>query len=229
VRTFAAASAFALAAIVASGPASAQQKDWTKTVALSAENGFVVGNPNAPVKLVEYASLTCPHCAHFSEEASVPLMSYVRQGKVRYEFRNFVLNGIDLTATMLAHCAGTSRFFPFVESLYSTQRTWVGQISGLPTADKDKLKNLPEGERMHALAKAGGLVQAAAVHGVPEAQAKRCLADSQLVERLTSLREAGSAAGVQGTPTFFLNGEQLPVNAWPDVDSAIRRAMGERG
>jgi protein-disulfide isomerase len=224
-----AASAFAIAAIIAAAPAPAQVKDWTNTVALSADDGFTVGNPDAPVKLVEYASLTCPHCARFSKDASKPLMAYVRQGKVSYEFRNYVLNGVDLAATLLAHCAGPKRFFPFVERLYATQPTWVSKISNLSGTEKEKLAAVPEAERLGAVARAGGLLQAASVFGVTQAKAKQCLADPALMARLDSLRDKGSAAGVQGTPTFYLNGRRLPVNNWPGVEEAIRRAIGERG
>jgi len=226
---FAAASALALAVIAVPAPAATQAKDWTKTVALSPDDGFVVGNPAAPVKLVEYGSLTCPHCAHFSEESSAPLMTYVRSGKVAFEFRNYVLNGIDMAATRLAHCAGTKGFFPFVEKLYDSQPTWLAKIVGLPVAEQQRINGLGETGRLVALARAGDLLKAAAVHGVTAVKARQCLSDPKLGDRLTALHDAGSAAGVQGTPTFFLNGQQLPVNAWPDVDAAIRQAMGERG
>ncbi|HWU93511.1 MAG TPA: thioredoxin domain-containing protein, partial [Sphingomicrobium sp.] len=72
--------------------------DWTKTVAVTPEGGFRMGNPAARVKLVEYGSLICPHCRHFNETGYKPLLQgYVRTGKVSYEFRNMVLNAPDIS------------------------------------------------------------------------------------------------------------------------------------
>ena len=94
--------------------------DWSKRVAATPEGGFVMGNPAAKVKVVEYGSLTCPHCAAFSNSAKAGLAARVRTGKVSFEFRNYVLNGIDVAATLVARCGGTARFFPALSVTEST-------------------------------------------------------------------------------------------------------------
>lgn len=208
-------------------PAAAQaQKDWSRTVVMTPEGGYRMGNPAAKVKLVEYASLTCPHCAHFAAEAKGPLAAYVKSGKVSFEFRNYVLNGIDVTATLVARCAAPAAFFPLTDRLYATQGDWVGKISGLPQAEKDKLKGLGSGERLGRLADIGGITQMAAQAGVAPARAKQCLADEAALDRLGRIKEAAEALGVQGTPTFFLNGALLPVNDWASIEPLIRQAGG---
>ena len=84
--------------------------DWSTVVSQTAEGGFLMGNPNAAVKVVEYGSMTCPHCAEFDEEALKPLTdNYVKSGRVSFEFRNFVRDPFDVAASLVARCGGTAR------------------------------------------------------------------------------------------------------------------------
>jgi protein-disulfide isomerase len=200
--------------------------DWTRTVAETPEGGFRMGNPAAQVKLVEYGSLTCPHCADFSKKAMTGLRNQVRTGKVSFEFRNFVLNGIDVAATMLARCGGPAGFFPIAEAMYATQPQWVGKISGLSAAEKSRLQALPAGQRLGQLAEIGGLTAIAAKGGVGAARAKQCLADEAALQRLGEMNEAASALGVQGTPTFLINGAMVHAHDWAELETLIKRAAG---
>lgn len=217
--------AAAAAAPARSGNA-APAVDWSTRVAATPEGGFRMGNPAAPVKVVEYGSLTCPHCADFAIASKAPLTARVRTGKVSYEFRNFILNGIDVTATLLARCNGPSSFFRLADAFFATQAQWVGKISGLPEAQKAQLKALPEGQRLGRLADIGGLTQMAARGGVTPQRGKACLADTAALERLGKMAEAADAAGVHGTPTFFINGRNVGVQDWPGVEALIRQAGG---
>jgi protein-disulfide isomerase len=221
--------AFALSVpgVVGHTPAIGQATaDWTRTVAATPEGGFRMGNPNAKVKLVEYGSLTCSHCADFSETASAPLKALVKSGKVSFEYRNLVLNGVDVTATLVARCGGASRFFPIAERLYATQAQWTDKISGLSQAEKDKFKGMSRTDTMSRIADIGGITQVAVQNGVSATQAKQCLADPAGLQRLEQMYNAASAAGVQSTPTFFLNGTRLDGNSWAIVQAAIRKAGG---
>ena len=220
------AAAGALPFAAAPGSAQAQAKDWTRTVAATAEGGFRMGNPAAKVKLVEYGSLTCPHCADFSASAKAPLAALVKSGKVSFEFRNYVLNGIDVTATLVARCGGAKSFFPLVEQLYATQPQWVGRITGLPQAQKEQLNALPDGERLARVAEIGGITRLAAGAGVTPAAAKQCLADQAALDRLGQMGEAAEALGVNGTPTFFINGAMVHAHEWPELEPLIRQAGG---
>ena len=95
-------------------------KDWSETVVKTPEGGFRMGNPDAPTKLVEYASITCPHCRDFTKAGTGPLKEkYISNGKVSWEYRNSVLNPLDVAATLVARCQGPETFFPFVEQLYA--------------------------------------------------------------------------------------------------------------
>ena len=223
---FALAGAAALAPAAGTAAPAAKAVDWTRNVVATAEGGFRMGNPAAKVKLVEYASLTCPHCAAFNAEAKAPLAAKVRSGKVSYEYRTYVLNGIDAAATLVARCAGPANFFRVADSFFATQPQWVERVSGLPAAQKAEIGRLPEGQRLVRLAEIGGMLPLAAKAGLPAARAKACLADPAGLQRIGEIGQAAVDLGVQGTPTFFLNGRNIGVQSWETLEPLIRQAGG---
>ena len=201
--------------------------DWTRTVAATPQGGIRMGNPKARLALVEYGSLTCPHCRHFAETAVKPLLDrYVRTGRLSYEFRSFILNGPDLAATLLARCGGPGHFFPMAEQLYATQPIWLGKVADLPKEQQDKLNALPQGDLMVALAKMSGLIPVSAAHGVPPAKAQLCLKDQKAALGLMDVVRGGEELGVQGTPTFFLNGKQIAAYDWESLQPFLQKAGG---
>jgi protein-disulfide isomerase len=230
VAAAAAVAAPALAAPVHRAPArhaAPAARDWSRVVAMTPDGGFRMGNPAAPVKLVEYGSLTCPHCAAFAREGEPALVGkYVRTGRVSYEYRNFVLNGVDVVATLLARCGGPGGFFPMVQNLYATQPIWIGRINGLSTAQKGQLKAMPEGQRLVRLGEIGGLIQVATRYGVAPARGRQCLADKAGLDRVGKMAEAAGAMGVDGTPTFFVNGVRADTNSWTGLEPLLRSAGG---
>lgn len=201
-------------------------RDWTRTVVATPEGGFRMGNPAARVKLVEYGSLTCGHCAAFAHEGMAPLLARVRTGKVSYEYRNYILNGLDVAASLLARCGGPSRFFPLADKLYATQPQWMGRLTALTAAQKAQLNALPEGQRLGRLADVTGLTGLAAQHGIAPAQGKTCLSDRAGLDRLAAIAEAAAAQGVQGTPTFLLNGANIGVHTWSTLEPILRESAG---
>jgi protein-disulfide isomerase len=206
-------------------PAAPAARDWSRTAVATAEGGFRIGNPSARVKLIEYGSLTCPHCAAFSQSGTPALVAnYVRTGRVSYEFRTFVLNGIDVAASLVARCTPAPRFFPLIGTLYATQPQWIGRVGHLSQAQQDSLTALPEGQRLGRIADMAGLIQVAGRYGLAPARARQCLADKAGVQRLGKIIEAGRALGVGGTPTFFVNGVQVEGITWTEVEPALRRA-----
>src|SRR3954447_16029928 len=107
--------------------------DWTHVVAASPAGGFVLGNPKAKVKLVEYGSLSCPHCRAFDQDGVPTLLAkYVKPGQVSWEFRNYVRDAADLTAALISRCNGARSFFPLVRGLYKDQPAWFGKARGTP-------------------------------------------------------------------------------------------------
>ena len=224
-RLFAAAAALLIVTPAAAAP---QKKatDWSRTVVATPDGGFRMGNPKAKVRLVEYGSLTCPHCRRFAETGNPALMPYVKSGRVSFEYRTYILNSIDIAASLVARCGGTQRFFPIVDRLYATQPNWVGKIVDLPAAEKQKLNELADGARMIRVADVAGIKTLAAAQGLPAAQANKCLADTAAMSRLEQIVEKGREFGVQGTPTFFVNGIKVDANDWPGLEPYIKRAAG---
>jgi protein-disulfide isomerase len=233
VRALALIAAAALAGVSAAPVAAAPARkapakaDWSRTVVMTAEGGFRMGNPAARVKLVEYASLTCGHCAAFAKVGMPSLVGgYVRSGKVSYEFRNYLLNGLDVAATLVARCGGPSRFFQVADRLYATQDQWKGRVSHLTDAQKQALNALPEDQRLGRLAELAGILQLAAQHGVAAARSKSCLNDKVAFDALGKMNEAAGTLGVQGTPTFFLNGANIGPQTWATLEPILKEAAG---
>jgi protein-disulfide isomerase len=222
----AASAAPAVAAAPAARPAPARV-DWSRTVVATPEGGFRMGNPAAKVKLVEYGSLTCGHCANFAKAGMASLVgTYVRSGKVSYEYRNFILNGLDVAASLVARCGGPGRFFPVADRLYATQGQWMGRITDLTEAQKAQMSALPENQRLGRVAELAGIVQIGAQNGIAPASAKRCLSDPAALGRLGKIAEAANAQGVEGTPTFFINGANIGTHTWATLEPILRDGAG---
>lgn len=198
--------------------------DWTEVVERTDEGGFRMGNPDAPVKLVEFASMTCPHCASFSVQAAEPLREYVRGGHVSWEFRNFVLNAPDAAASMLARCQPPQAFFRITDQLFAEQQTWLGNMT---QEEAEQIQRLPEPQQIPALARALELDQFFRRRGVPEAEVNSCLADRQQLDRLADLNtQANQDHGVSGTPAFMINGQMVEgVSDWGRLEPRIRAAL----
>jgi protein-disulfide isomerase len=216
----------ALTAAPAKKAAAPAARNWATTVVATPEGGFRMGNPNARVKVVEFGSLTCPHCAEFSNSAKGALSAEVRKGTTSFEFRNFVLNGVDVSASLVARCAGTRGFFPMIEMLYATQKDWLGRIAAMTPAQQDQLQALPDNRKFARIAAIAGFGQVAARVGLTPQQTNACLADPAGLNRLVQMVQAGNALGVQGTPTFLVNGATVHAHSWSELLQAIRKAGG---
>jgi len=148
----------------------------------------ILGKADAPVTIVEYGSLTCPHCAEF-DRVTLPDVrkNWIETGKARLVFRVFPLNQLDVSAAKLARCVPADRYYAFIDTLYQDQATWVRA--------KD-----PE----QALA---GIARLA---GLSEDKVKSCLGDKSVEDAVVATAFAAEKSGVQSTPTFFINGAKPP-------------------
>ncbi|MDB5698274.1 MAG: protein-disulfide isomerase-like protein [Alphaproteobacteria bacterium] len=202
--------------------------DWTQTITDTPEGGYRMGNPGAPVKLVEYASYTCPHCAEFTEKASVPLHDLVRNGRVSWEFRPYLLFPTDPGISMLVRCHGAEASFLLADQLYATQKDWVAKLQALSPAEAQRINALPPQQQLGEIVKAGGLDQFFRQRGMPEARINACLADQKGLDRAMAITKTGSEEmEVQGTPTFFINGKKVENAAsWETLEPELRKALG---
>jgi protein-disulfide isomerase len=202
--------------------------NWTETVTMTDRGGFLMGNPNAPVKLIEYASITCPHCAEFSEQGGAILRDrYVRSGQVSWEFRPYMIFPTDPGIFMLLRCLGPQPFFQVSEQLYADQSTWMARLQATPEAELQALQSLPPAQQAAGLIRAAGLDQFFRQRGMPEGRMNQCLADQTNLDQLGEItRRAGTEDNVTGTPTFIINGEKTTADRWDRLEPLLRNAIG---
>jgi len=202
--------------------------DWAETATLTDRGSYLLGNPNAPVKLVEYASISCPHCAEFTEAASTPLRErYVRSGQVSWEYRPYMIFPTDLGIFLLLHCMGPQPFFRTAEQLYADQRNWETRVQALPQDQLEQMNNLPPAQKAAALTRAAGLDAFFRQRGLPEGRTNACLSDNAAIQQLQQITTRGTNEdGVTGTPTFIVNGDKLETTDWPNLEARLRTAIG---
>jgi protein-disulfide isomerase len=204
--------------------------DWSKLVSRTEAGGYIMGNPNADVKLVEFGSLTCPHCAEFDEKGGDKLINdYVKSGRVSWEFRNFVRDPFDLTASLLARCAGPDRFFPLSHELYADQRNWTSKIQEIPQEQFQALQSMGPEKQFLEIAKLSQLQQWAAQRGVPSGKSNVCLTDQNEINRLVQMNGDTTTQFPEftGTPSFVINGKMLKETAtWEKLEPQLRDALG---
>lgn len=149
---------------------------------------MVLGKEDAPYTIVEYSSMTCPHCAHFHKEVLPEVKKkYIDTGKAKYIIREFPLDNVAAAAFMLARCVDGSKYFEFVDLLYANQEEWAFGGNPLP-----------------------GLQKFSKQVGFTEERFNQCLKDEKMLKHIEQVRnKANDDFGVKATPTFFVNGKRL--------------------
>jgi protein-disulfide isomerase len=176
----------AAAAPAAQAPEASGTVDMAKLLEPGALPDMVMGKADAPVTIVEYASMTCPHCAHFHETTLPSLKTkYIDTGKARLILREFPFDPRAEGGFMLARCSNEN-YFPMVDVLFKQQQTWA-------TAENAS----------------AALLQIAKLAGFTQERFEACLTDQKLLDQIRAVRERGTKDfGVDSTPTFFINGKQ---------------------
>jgi protein-disulfide isomerase len=216
---------------LARAPVRVASVDWSARLATTAQGGILLGNPDAPVKLVEFGSLTCPHCRAF-HESGLPVIRtrWLAAGRVSYEYRPFSLNGIDLMAGLLMQCQPAPQAWAFVNRAYARQNELVTPFTTIPEAERTRIQGLPADQQGNAMAVAGKLPEFAAAAGIARARYDLCVAAKPGMDRLLAIRaDAVQNHQLQGTPSFLINGRmQTDVFDWaalePLLDAAVKAA-----
>lgn len=209
--------------IPAIAPPAGQQ--WSDVVTITPEGGYLVGNPDAPIKLVEYASHTCGVCARFATTGKpVIKQKYVPTGVVAFEQREVFLNPYDVILATLAQCGAKEQFQPLSDQVWEEHDPILALLQSNPQAVQ-AAENLPLNQRFAAIAEATGLLEFFAARGLSADQGRTCLADTAKIEALVAnTRAQADEDKVTGTPTFFLNGQRLEGTAWELVEPQLQRA-----
>lgn len=146
-----------------------------------------LGKADAPVTVVEYASMTCTHCAGFATTTYPELKRrYIDTGKVRYILREFPLDPLAAGGFLLARCAGDDKYYPMVEALFEQQKDWAFVQNPIPP-----------------------LLKIAKQFGFTDQSFEQCLSNQKLLDSMEDVRQRGQKFGVNSTPTFFINGKMF--------------------
>ena len=201
-------------------------QSWTEKVTVTPEGGYLMGNPDAPVKLVEYGALSCSHCAEFAETGFAKLRDdYVASGRVSYELRLFMLNALDLPAAMLATCGAPESVIPLSEQFWAWQPNMFSNLQAAGDARLQAAGNLPPNQRFGAIADLSGMTAFFAERGIAADQGKSCLADVNKATALSNAtQKASEEKNVTGTPWFFLNGKDIGTQTWPTLEPMLQNA-----
>lgn len=163
----------------------------------------VLGDPEAPVTIIEYSSLTCPHCAAFHTDTLPAIRErFIETGQAKVVYRDFPLDENALNAAVIAHCAGDERYFAFIEAMFASQARWA--------RSSDPRESL---------------LQLAGLGGMPRERAEACLADEAMQDAVLQMRLDGQAEyDVSSTPTFVINGEVVSGNRSVDEFATVIEA-----
>lgn len=202
-------------------------KEWTDVVTELPDGGVRMGNPDAPVKLVEYLSLTCPHCAEFAEAGFAPLRDqYVKKGTVSLEIRNYLRDPIDATLTLVSRCGGAEPYFAMTEQALREQKNVLDKAQQLDQAAINQLQGQPPAQQFQSLARMLGFDQFAKQRGISEQKLNACLADQAALDKLVEMQKtANETLRIPGTPTFLINGAIVEnAGTWQQLEPKLKAA-----
>jgi protein-disulfide isomerase len=222
---------FLIAIAILSIGAAPPSPNWTSKVNLAPNGAFVMGNPAAKAKLVEYLSYTCSHCAEFTAEAAVPLRrDYVAKGLVSVEFRNAVRDRLDFTAALLARCGGPRQFFAISDQLMATQSVWLGKAQAFSEANGERLEKMPINEGLKLIARGLGFDAIMKARGISPADMDACLTNKAAQDRIAGMtNEAWGSRKIQGTPSFLINDTLVSApGKWAMIEPELKTALAAK-
>ena len=216
----------ALAGVAGIGVATAQTAGTGSVTQTAA--GHRIGGDEAPVKLIEFVSYTCPHCADFEKDAEGALkLVFVRSGKVSVEVRHIVRDPVDLTAALLANCGPKEKFFQNHTALMLAHPQWMAKGRAASAAQKQRWASGDYASRRRAIASDLDFYKLMEQRGYKRTQVDACLNDDAAAQALVSQTYKNSQEfEVPGTPSFALNGAMLDqVHSWEALEPKLQAAV----
>lgn len=199
--------------------------EWLDMVQVTEADGYLLGNPDAPIKLMEYASLTCPACAAFAQQGIEPLKEkYISTGVVSYELRNQIHGPHDLVLARLVRCGAKEAYHPLSEQVWANLQSVLQPVFENQEAVQQAM-SLPPEQRFAAFADVAGFYDFFAARGLSRDQARQCLSDPAAMETIATNSETQSQElNVTGTPTFFINGRNVGTQSWQSLEPMLQDA-----
>lgn len=193
----------------------APPKAWKDHVTLLPNGAYLIGNPKAKHRLVEYISYTCSHCADFVANATEPLnRKWVNTGFMAIEIRNWVRDRYDITAALLARCGGQSHFLKNHHTIFAAYQPWVARVNNYEAISHIIPGPSDETERLKDIALQTGLLALMEKKGIAETQSLACLADRKALNIILMMTQRGNELGVRGTPSFLIDGVRNNAHDW---------------
>jgi protein-disulfide isomerase len=217
------AAALMAAALVIGG---ATRVNWDATV-VETEGGHRIGNPDAKVKLTEFVSYTCPHCAAFARESDAPLkVGFVMQGKVNVEVRHLIRDPIDLTVGMLAQCGAAAKFPQNHAMFMLRQSEWIKPMTTATAAQKQRW-SLQSAAGRRAIASDFDLYKLMEGRGYRRTDVDRCLNNEALAKQMAERSATDwKRPGIDGTPSFAINGTIMPgTHTWAALEKQLNEFL----
>jgi protein-disulfide isomerase len=215
------------AALLASAPLAmaATAHNWLGTAVVTA-GGHRLGNPEAPTKLIEFVSYTCPHCGHFFKEADAPIkLGLVQPGKVSVEIRHVIRDPADYAAVVLAECGDPKKFFGKHDMFFARQDQWLGKLRAATKAQQQRWYTGTVPQRMRAIASDAGFYDMMEGRGYSRSQVEACFNDTKKVDALLKQSQHDRKQfGVDSTPSFVVNGKTLDVHSWDELQKVLSPA-----
>ena len=193
------------------------QTNWVAKVFATPSGSHVIGNPEAKIRLVEYVSYTCSHCAEFEKEASGELaLGFIRQGKGSLEYRSYLRNIVDVAATLMVGCGDPSRFPLNHSIMLRAQEKWLGNV---PEAKQRNWATISDfGSRMRTVAADLHLYDQFETRGYRRTDLDRCLGNEALAKAITQENQVATSVGaVNGTPSFLINDRPQDAGDWASL------------
>jgi protein-disulfide isomerase len=233
VAALAACAALSVAAAPKAAPAKKTlppaSTNWGANTLVTPNGSHRVGNPDAPIKLVEYVSYTCPHCAHYTKESEPVLrLTLIPKGQISITVTNFLRNPIDLTVAMLTNCGDPRRFFVRHNAFFASQDQWLGKVERFNAEQQKRWYQGDMPQRMRAIASDFGFYDKMAGWGVTRAQAYACMSNTAMLDKLKVQQAEVQSLGLAATPSFTLNGEVLEGHDWASVQKSITDKLAEQ-
>ncbi|MGY3438121.1 MULTISPECIES: DsbA family protein [unclassified Marinovum] len=184
-------------------------QESSEEVDTSSITEMVMGDPDAPLTVIEYASYTCPHCANFHANQYKDLKAeYIDTGKVKFVYREVYFDRYGLWASMIARCGGEERFFGITDLIYKGQKEWVAV--GNPAGIVDELRKI------------GRLA------GLDDAELESCLQDGDKAKTLVAWFEENAARdAIKSTPSFMIDGKLYSNMGWSEFKTVLDEALGD--
>jgi len=203
--------------------ATSKAHNWLATT-VAVPGGHRLGNPAAPMKLMEFVSYTCPHCGHFFKEADGPIkLLLVQPGKASVEVHHVIRDPVDYAAVVLAECGDARKFFGNHDMFFARQQTWLGKIQATNKAQQERWYTGTIPQRMRAIAEDAGFYDMMESRGYSRAQVDACINDGKKVDALLKQSQADDDKyGVNSTPSFVLNGKTLDAHSWDELQKVLK-------